>query len=80
MVWKSVERLDEVRRDAVHLHFYQGLSIRETAQVQNVAASTVKYRLREAIKTLRGNLQGEDTLTGNPAKNHTKETLKWSER
>jgi RNA polymerase sigma factor (sigma-70 family) len=48
-----VGRLDEDKKHVVHLHYYQGLSIRETAKVLNVATSTVKYRLREVFKTLR---------------------------
>jgi RNA polymerase sigma-70 factor (ECF subfamily) len=48
-----VERLDEDARETVHLHYYQGLSIKETAAVLNVATSTVKYRLREALKFLK---------------------------
>jgi len=40
----------------VHLHYYQGLSLRETAQVLGVATSTVKYRLREVFKILRTNV------------------------
>jgi len=35
------------------LHYYQGLSLKETAEVLNIATSTVKYRLREALDVLR---------------------------
>ncbi len=48
-----VEQLDEGQREVVHLHYYQGLSIQETSEVLNVAASTVKYRLREALSQLK---------------------------
>ena len=48
-----VDRLPDEIRQAVHLHYYQGLSLAETAEVLEVAASTVKNRLREAIETLR---------------------------
>jgi len=47
-----VARLDEGRREVVHLHYYQGLSIKETAEVLGVATSTVKYRLRGALDEL----------------------------
>jgi RNA polymerase sigma-70 factor, ECF subfamily len=47
-----VARLDEDRRTVVHLHYYQGLSIKETAEVLNIATSTVKYRLRGALDEL----------------------------
>ncbi len=37
-----VAQLDEDRREVVQLHYYQGLSLKETAEVLGVAASTVK--------------------------------------
>jgi RNA polymerase sigma-70 factor (ECF subfamily) len=52
-LYKIVDQLDEDKKHVVHLHYYQGLSIRETAKVLNVATSTVKYRLREVIKVLK---------------------------
>jgi|SRR5271170_421326 len=48
-----VQQLDEEKREAVHLHYYQGLSLSETAEVLGIAASTVKYRLREALDFLK---------------------------
>ncbi len=48
-----VEQLDEDTRQTVHLHYYQGLSLAETAEALGVATSTVKYRLREAIEFLK---------------------------
>ena len=48
-----VERLEEGIREVVHLHYYQGLSLNETAEVLDIAASTVKYRLRGALDALR---------------------------
>ena len=48
-----VEELAEETRQTVHLHYYQGLSLAETAEVLGVATSTVKYRLREAIEWLK---------------------------
>jgi DNA-directed RNA polymerase specialized sigma24 family protein len=35
------------------LHYYQGLSIAETAEALGIATSTVKHRLREAIEFLK---------------------------
>jgi RNA polymerase sigma-70 factor (ECF subfamily) len=52
-LYEAVEQLDEGKKHVVLLHYYQGLSIRETAKVLNVATSTVKYRLREGFKILR---------------------------
>ena len=38
------------------LHYYQELSIAETAEVLGVATSTVKYRLRGALELLRARM------------------------
>ena len=48
-----VERLEHEIREVVHLHYYQGLSLSETAGALGIATSTVKYRLREALDFLR---------------------------
>ena len=55
-LYEAVDQLDEDKKQTVHLHYYQGLSLRETATVLGVATSTVKYRLREVIKALRRKL------------------------
>ena len=49
----SASPIDESKKHVVHLHYYQGLSLRETARVLQICPSTVKYRLREVIKILR---------------------------
>jgi len=51
-LYKGVDELDEGKKHVVHLHYYQGLSLRETAKVLDISTSTV-YRLREVIKILR---------------------------
>lgn len=53
MLYNLVEQMMEKEKQVIHLHYYQGLSIRETAYVLDIATSTVKYRLRNAIKQLR---------------------------
>jgi DNA-directed RNA polymerase specialized sigma24 family protein len=49
-------------RDTVHLHYYQELSLQETAEAMGVATSTVKYRLRQALSEL------EDKVKSDPAR------------
>jgi RNA polymerase sigma-70 factor, ECF subfamily len=56
-LYELVDHLEEDRRHLVHLHYYQGLSLRDTAHILNVSPSTVKYRLREVIRMLRSQLQ-----------------------
>lgn len=62
-LYEAVDRLDEDKKHVVHLHYYQGLSIRETARVLGIATSTVKYRLREVFKILRIKLGVRETST-----------------
>jgi len=59
-LYEAVGRLDEDKKHVVHLHYYQGLSISETAKVLNIATSTVKYRLREVFKILRAKIGIEE--------------------
>jgi len=59
-LYQAVEQLDEDKKHVVHLHYYQGLSLRETAKVLGIATSTVKYRLREVFKILRTKISIEE--------------------
>jgi len=52
-LYRWVDELDDEKKQAVHLHYYQSLPVSETAEVLGVAVSTVKYRLREAVAFLR---------------------------
>ncbi|PWU14668.1 MAG: hypothetical protein C5B50_16830 [Verrucomicrobia bacterium] len=56
-LYAEVERLEEELRQAVHLHYYQGLSLSETAEVLQIPVSTLKYRLRNALDQLRSRLE-----------------------
>ena len=51
-VYASVETLSPDLRDTIHLHYYQGLTIEETAEALGIATSTVKYRQRQALAEL----------------------------
>ncbi len=59
-LYQAVDQLDEDKKHVVHLHYYQGLSLRETAKVLDIATSTVKYRLREVFKALRAKLGNQE--------------------
>jgi RNA polymerase sigma-70 factor (ECF subfamily) len=58
-LYTLVDQLDLGVRETIHLHYYQGLSLQETANALGIATSTVKYRLREALGQLRRILRGE---------------------
>lgn len=60
-LYEAVDQLDEDKKHVVHLHYYQGLSIRQTAKVLGVATSTVKYRLREVFKILKVKLSVQES-------------------
>ena len=55
-LYALVEQLEEDQRVVVHLHYYQSLSLQETAAALNIATSTVKYRLRHALDRLQTRL------------------------
>jgi len=54
-LYRRVDQLDDDKKQVIHLHYYQHLSISETAEALGIATSTVKYRMREALDFLRAN-------------------------
>ncbi len=66
-LYASVDRLDADLRDTVHLHYYQDLTLQETADATGVATSTVKYRLRSALDQLQKALASERTVRHLPS-------------
>jgi RNA polymerase sigma-70 factor (ECF subfamily) len=55
-VYAAVDKLEPDLRTSVHLHYYQELTLDETAEAMGVATSTVKYRLRLALGELQKQL------------------------
>jgi len=53
LLYQWADELEEDQKQVVHLHYYQSLSLNETAEVLGIATSTVKYRLRGALDSLR---------------------------
>ncbi len=62
-VYASVDSLAPDLRDTVHLHYYQGLTIEETAAALGIATSTVKYRQRQALAELQKKFAPERSCT-----------------
>lgn len=51
-VYAAVDGLEPDLGETVRLHYYQELTIQETADALGIAPSTVKYRLRQALAQL----------------------------
>lgn len=64
-LYALVDQLDLEIREVVHLHYYQELSLQETAEVLEIATSTVKYRLRNALDFLRAKIERPRTAHSN---------------
>jgi len=60
-VYGSVDELEPDLRHTVQLHYYQDLTLQETADALGVATSTVKYRLRQALAELQRKLASRRT-------------------
>jgi len=63
VLFKEVEQLESDLRATVHCHYYQELTLQETADALGVATSTVKYRLRQALDQLQKKLGTDKFLT-----------------
>lgn len=62
-VYAAVDALEPGLRETVHLHYYQGLSLEETAVALDLATSTVKYRLREGLGRVQRRLAAQESRT-----------------
>jgi RNA polymerase sigma-70 factor, ECF subfamily len=66
-LYRLVDTLDHETRELVHLHYYQHLSIREVSEALDIATSTVKYRLRQALDFLRARAVEPHLQTATPS-------------
>ena len=66
-VYGSVDELEPELRDTVQLHYYQDLTLQETADAMGVATSTVKYRIRQALSELQRKLTPQRVSALRPA-------------
>lgn len=65
-VYAAVDRLEPGLRETLHLHYYQGLTLEETATALGIATSTVKYRVREALSQVQRDLARAEQPRNNP--------------
>lgn len=70
-VFMRVDGLSPELRATVHLHYYQELTLQETADALGVATSTVKYRLRQALTELQKQLGESASLSAVKPSSHT---------
>ena len=61
-VFGFVDALDPDLRDTIHLHYYQELTLQETANAMGVALSTVKYRQHKALSELQKKLASPSSI------------------
>ena len=76
---EAVETLSEKIREAVKLHYFEGLSVEETAKKLDIPAGTVKWRLSEGRRQLRkeyGVMEKDKNLTFVQKVMHQVEQLK----
>lgn len=60
MVKTSLMQLPDYQRDTIVLCYYEGMKIREIADLMQCGESTVKSRLHQGLKKLRKLIQGGD--------------------
>lgn len=65
-VWRFADTLPEDLRQTVHLHYYQELTLQETADALGIAVSTVKHRLQTALGQLQKRLAEPGLKTAAP--------------
>ena len=59
-LWRTLERLPPKHRAAVHLHYVEGYSTEEIAEIMHCRPATVRSRLHRARAQLRTLLEEED--------------------
>ncbi len=57
-LWEAVSRLEPTFRDVVHLHYAEGLTCRQIADIVSCSVAAVHVRLHRARRHLRNALEG----------------------
>ena len=63
-MYEAVSELPETLRVAIHLHYYEGYSIKEIAGILDIAPSAVSMRLTRAKELLRKRFMGGSSYAG----------------
>lgn len=56
-LYAIVETLDDECRQAIHLRYYEDLTLKETSEILDLPLSTLKYRLRASLDTIRSRMR-----------------------
>ena len=63
-MYEAVSELPETLRVAIHLHYYEGYSLKEIAGILDIAPSAVSMRLTRAKEILRKRFMGGSSYAG----------------
>lgn len=72
MMETALWRLPEAMREVIVLRFFQERKIKEIAQILDIAAPTVKYRLKKALEFMKqelGKEEGDENMQENKRRN-----------
>ena len=56
-IWEALDSLDDLDKEIIILRYYQELRIKDISQIIDIPASTVRYKLKNAEKTLKNRLE-----------------------
>lgn len=56
---KLVNSLPEMQRDAIILHYYNDMKIKQIAKIKNVSVSTIKSRIKQGIDKIKKSYKSE---------------------
>lgn len=59
---RALQRLPEEFRDVIILYYFQGLKLKEIAEIQKIGLSLVKYRMKRGREQLKDFLGEEDNV------------------
>lgn len=56
-VWEALSSLEELEKEILILRYYQELRIKDISEIMGMPASTIRYKLKNAEKTLKRRLE-----------------------
>ena len=56
-VWEALSSLEESEKEILILRYYQDHIIKEISEIMGMPASTIRYKLKNAEKTLKSRLE-----------------------